>query len=54
MHYICLPFYYLAQTETEKEDNILSPFPETIGNNTPFDENIETTNEGKISLRLAF
>ena len=50
MHYMCLPFYYLARTETETEDNILSPSPETFGNNTPIDENIETTNEGKILL----
>ena len=45
-----LPVYYLARTETETEDNILTPSPETFGNNTPIDENIETTNEGKILL----
>ena len=44
---MCLPFYYLARTETETEDNILSPSPETFGNNTSHDENIETTNKGK-------
>ena len=42
MHYICLLFYYLARTETETKDNIPSPSPETFGNNTPIDENIET------------
>ena len=30
------------------------PSPETFGNNTPIDENIETTNEGKILLWLAY
>ena len=42
---MCLPFYYLAQT-----DNILSASPETFGNNTFNDENIDTTKEGKIML----
>ena len=45
-----LPFYYLAQTETGTEDNILSASPETFGNNTFIDENIDTTKEGKIVL----
>ena len=50
MHYKCLSFYYLAQTETITEDSILSASPETLGNNTPIDENIKTTNEGKTLL----
>ena len=45
---MCLPFYYLARTETETKNNILSPSPETFRNNTPIDVNIETMNEGKI------
>ena len=45
-----LPFNYLTLTETETEDNILSPSPETLGNDTPIDENTETTNEGKSLL----
>ena len=47
---MCLAFYYLVRTETETEDNIPLPSPETFGNNTSIDENIETTNEGKILL----
>ena len=47
---LIIPFHYLTRTETEMEDNILLPSPETFGNNTPIDENIETTNEGKILL----
>ena len=50
MHYVCLPFYYLAQTEIVREDNILSASPETFENNTPIDKNIETTNKGKTLL----
>ena len=34
-----LPFNYLALTETETEDNILSPSPKTFRNNTPIDGN---------------
>ena len=47
---MCLPFYYLPRTETETEDNILAPSPETFGNSTPIDENTEATNENKILL----
>ena len=50
MHYVCLSFYYLAQTETVTKDNILSASLETFGNNTPIDKNIETRNEGKTLL----
>ena len=50
MPYMCLPFYYLGRTESETEDSILPSSPETFGNNTPLDENIETTKEGKIIL----
>ena len=38
MHYMCLPFHYLARAETETEDNVLSPSPEKFGNNTPIDK----------------
>ena len=48
--YVYLPFYYLAQTETVTEVNILSTSAETFGNNAPIDENMETTNEGKTLL----
>ena len=33
--YVYLPFYYLAQTETVTEVNILSTSAETFGNNAP-------------------
>ena len=48
--YVYLPFYYLAQTETVTEVNILSTSAETFWNNAPIDENMETTNEGKTLL----
>lgn len=32
MHYVSLPYDCLARPETETEDNILSPSPETFGN----------------------
>ena len=48
--YVYLPFYYLAQTETVTEVNILSTSAETFGNNAPINENMETTNEGKTLL----
>ena len=34
-----LPFNYLSLTETEMQDNILSPSPKTLRNNTPIDGN---------------
>ena len=39
MYYTYLPFNYLALTETETEDNLLSPSLKPFRNNTPIDEN---------------